>query len=269
MMNIFISWSGDRSRQIAELFTSWIQGVIQATKPWISTHNIDRGALWFPEISKTLAGSQFGIICLTPENKIEPWILFEAGALAKGIEENRVCTLLIEIRPTDVGNPLAQFNHTIASNKDSMWELVQTLNKALLENKLNEKVLKNAFDTYWEQFIKDYNEIIKRTQPEERVKKRSNDDILAEILTTVRTIDKKLQNNDSYSNKIIAFEEPDQCLNPQVINTINNLYNKNKLQKDKDKLIQLILAYRDSSNKEKKEEISNLLENYIISNSTK
>ena len=88
-MKIFISWSGERSQKIAELFKDWIQCVIQAAKPWISSHDVDRGALWYTEISKTLADSQFGILCLTPENKTEPWILFEAGALAKGIEENR------------------------------------------------------------------------------------------------------------------------------------------------------------------------------------
>ena len=71
-MKIFISWSGERSQKIAELFKDWIQCVIQAAKPWISSHDVDRGALWYTEISKTLADSQFGILCLTPENKTEP-----------------------------------------------------------------------------------------------------------------------------------------------------------------------------------------------------
>lgn len=66
-MKIFISWSGERSQKIAELFKDWIQCVIQAAKPWISSHDVDRGALWYTEISKTLADSQFGILCLTPE----------------------------------------------------------------------------------------------------------------------------------------------------------------------------------------------------------
>ena len=112
-MKIFISWSGERSQKIAELFKDWIQCVIQAAKPWISSHDVDRGALWYTEISKTLADSQFGILCLTPENKTEPWILFEAGALAKGIEENRVCTLLIDLKNTDIGNPLAQSHYCV------------------------------------------------------------------------------------------------------------------------------------------------------------
>ena len=46
-MKIFISWSGERSQKIAELFKDWIQCVIQAAKPWISSHDVDRGALWY------------------------------------------------------------------------------------------------------------------------------------------------------------------------------------------------------------------------------
>jgi hypothetical protein len=48
-MKIFISWSGERSQKIAELFKDWIQCVIQAAKPWISSHDVDRGALWYTE----------------------------------------------------------------------------------------------------------------------------------------------------------------------------------------------------------------------------
>lgn len=75
--------------------------------------------LWFSEISNTLANTQIGIICLTQTNKIQPWYYLKQGQLAKGIDSNRVCTLLIDLEPTDIENPLAQFNHTIAKNKDS------------------------------------------------------------------------------------------------------------------------------------------------------
>lgn len=256
-MNIFISWSGNRSHQIAELFNGWIRCVIQAAKPWISSHDIDRGALWFSEISKTLATSRFGIICLTPENKTEPWILFEAGALAKGIEENRVCTLLIDLKDTDVGNPLAQFNHTIASNKESMWELVQTINKTISEKQLEDEVLKDVFETYWERFIKKYDEIIKNSRPEEHIKKRTNEEILNEILTTVRAIDKRSQINDmlnSSSKYIMQYENLESSLNPTTIKKIHDYIN----MINKDNPENLIIQSQEFSESEldKKEESS-------------
>src|SRR5690349_13640049 len=111
-MKVFISWSGARSRAVAELLNDWLKCVLQALRPWLSTQDIDRGALWFTEIHGQLNDTSIGIVCLTQENKNRPWILFESGALAKGLSTSRVCTLLIDLEPSDLDDPLAQFNHT-------------------------------------------------------------------------------------------------------------------------------------------------------------
>ena len=228
-MKIFISWSGEKSRRVAELFNEWIQCVIQAVKPWMSSHDIERDALWFSEISNTLANTQIGIICLTQTNKIQPWILFEAGALAKGIDSNRVCTLLIDLEPTDIENPLAQFNHTIAKNKDSMWELVKTINHALLDNGLQEKVLNRAFETYWPQFIEEFKTLIRTVPDEEKTPKRKNDDVLIDILSTVRTLDRRIRDIEIRSEILpnqnwIKWIDPDKSSSsPQIINVEDNI----------------------------------------------
>jgi len=67
-MKIFISWSGPRSRAVAELLNDWTKCVLQATRPWLSTRDIDRGALWFSEIHDQLKDTSVGIVCLTQEN---------------------------------------------------------------------------------------------------------------------------------------------------------------------------------------------------------
>lgn len=44
-MQVFISWSGDQSKAVAELLNDWIPCVTQAVKPWISSADLDkRGA---------------------------------------------------------------------------------------------------------------------------------------------------------------------------------------------------------------------------------
>jgi hypothetical protein len=45
-MKIFVSWSGRRSKAVAELMSDWLKCVIQASQPWISTRDIDRGGLF-------------------------------------------------------------------------------------------------------------------------------------------------------------------------------------------------------------------------------
>jgi hypothetical protein len=192
-MNVFLSWSGERSKQVAELLKVWIKCVLQASQPWISTRDIDRGALWFDRITEQLGETTIGIVCLTAENKTKPWILFEAGALAKGLSRSRVCTLLVDLNPTDIEDPLAQFNHTLPT-KDSMRALVSTLNRQLPNGGLDEPTLENVFETYWPQFDVSFKDVIAKTNtaaPQEPA--RSDESILAEILENSRSMSVRLR----------------------------------------------------------------------------
>src|SRR5437899_3787788 len=84
--NVFISWSGARSRHVAETLREWLPTVLQATKPWIS-RDIDKGARGLSEIDRALKAMKVGIICLTPENLDARWIHYEAGALSKTFDD--------------------------------------------------------------------------------------------------------------------------------------------------------------------------------------
>lgn len=198
-MRVFLSWSGERSRRVAELLDDWLQCVIQAADPWMSSKDIDRGALWFSEITDQLANTAIGVVCLTKENKNKPWILFESGALAKGISSNRVCTFLVDLKPTDIENPLAQFNHSLP-NKNGVWDLVRTINISLKEKALKENVLEKVFETYWKQFEDKFKEIIKETPEGEIVETRTENDILLEVLSSVRVLDRRIRNVESEEN---------------------------------------------------------------------
>lgn len=191
-MKIFISWSGERSRQVADLLSNWIQCVLQAVDPWLSSKDIDRGSLWFSEITNQLSNTHNGIVCLTKSNLNKPWILFESGALAKGLNSNRVYTFLIDLTSNDVKDPLAQFNHTVPT-KDGVYQLVRTINNSLEVNALKENILSNVFETYWPQFDKEFKEIIKNTKDEDVVVERPKEDILNEILQSVRVLDRRVR----------------------------------------------------------------------------
>lgn len=190
-MKVFISWSGERSRQVANLLRDWLSCVIQAVKPWVSNRDIDRGALWFGQISTQLQDSTVGIICLTQENKAQPWILFEAGALAKGLSTARVCTLLVDLEPENIKDPLAQFNHT-KPDKESMYALASTLNTALGEQGLDAKVLDSAFQTYWPQFEADFRAIVDGTEAPPPEKPKNQAEVMQEVLSTVKGMSTRL-----------------------------------------------------------------------------
>lgn len=147
-MNIFISWSGERSKAVAECLRSWIQDVIHAAHPWISTEDIDPGIRWNSEVAGELEASQFGIICLTRENLAAPWVLFESGALAKTLQNTLVCPYLIDLEVGELTGPLAQFQAAKA-DKSGTLSLLRSINMRLGEQMVAEDRLRRVFERWW------------------------------------------------------------------------------------------------------------------------
>lgn len=208
-MRVFLSWSGERSKLVAELLDAWLQCVLQALTPWMSSKDIDRGSLWFSEITDQLQNTMVGVICLTQDNKNKPWILFEAGALAKGLPSNRVCTFLIDLQPGDVANPLAQFNHTLP-DRAGVWELVRTLNVALKERALKESILEEVFDTYWPKFDRRFQEILKLVPDAHEGEARPENEILQEILASTRSLEyrmRRMEHESIFPSTAISNED--------------------------------------------------------------
>jgi hypothetical protein len=146
-VKIFISWSGERSQAVAQALHEWLPSVMQAVVPWMSSEDIQKGSRWLQDVSDKLSHNDFGIICVTPENRRAEWLLFEAGALSKVIERAAVATILLDLNSADVSGPLAQF-HDTKVNKPDFRRLVNTINHRiavpLFETKLGE-----AFDLWW------------------------------------------------------------------------------------------------------------------------
>lgn len=184
-MNVFISWSGKKSREVALALREWLPSVLQAVKPWMSAEDIDAGARWNAEINKQLESTTVGILCLTKTNQTRPWVMFEAGALAKTLQGTFVIPYLIDLAPAEVeAGPLTQFQIKVA-NKDDTWHLLLTLNKALT-TPLPEDQLRRTFEKFWP----DLEEVLSGL-PEEGVSEiptRPTSEVIEEILVTVRDI---------------------------------------------------------------------------------
>ncbi|MEW5929152.1 MAG: toll/interleukin-1 receptor domain-containing protein [Gemmatimonadota bacterium] len=144
-MKVFISWSGPRSRAVAEALNDWLRRVIQAVRPFYSP-DIDKGAKWSSEIDQALEGTSFGIVCLTKDNLSSEWIHYEAGALSK-TPDALIWTLLLDVQPSEVRQPLGKYQHTVA-DKNDMWKLIQTINNRL-SDPLGDSVLFDSFEQNW------------------------------------------------------------------------------------------------------------------------
>jgi hypothetical protein len=181
-MKVFICWSEERSKRVAETLRIWLKKVIQQLDPWFSTEDIRAGTRWHPEITGILAECKFGIVCLTPENLKSPWIHFESGALSKTVERTYVCPYLIGIEPNDVPYPLAQFQMKKA-DKEGTFDIIKTINSVLAQSGLKDDFLRECFEMYWPQ-LEDALKKLPSVQVVET--KRKPEDMLEEILVTVR-----------------------------------------------------------------------------------
>ena len=117
----------------------------------------EAGEAWAAVIARELEETNFSVICLTPENIIKPWVLFEAGAIAKqsgvivksGQKDGgaRAVPYLIGMRPDRlVNHPLGAFQAKQA-DKDGTLGLVRTINAH--GPKLADAKLAKQFELYW------------------------------------------------------------------------------------------------------------------------
>jgi hypothetical protein len=144
-MKVFISWSGDRSKLLGEAIRWWLPHVLQFTRPYFTPADIEKGGRWANDISKELGQSQIGIFVMTEENLSSPWIMFEAGAISKVVEEGRVCAIVFGVRKTDLKGPLTIFQ-AIEFDKKEVRQLLTTINKAAKDAALDDRTLDEVFE---------------------------------------------------------------------------------------------------------------------------
>lgn len=184
-MDVFLSWSGERSLSVAEAFREWLPSVIQALNPYFTPRDIDKGQRWSNEIAEKLEKSQFGLIFVTKENVDAPWVLFEAGALSKNIGLSKVCPVLLDLKPTDISGPLVQFQ-TSSFEKTEIRKLLGSINDALAGESLNEKTLDKVFEKWWPELESSVNNALNKSSEDTNEELRSDRDIIEEILRISR-----------------------------------------------------------------------------------
>lgn len=182
---VFLSWGGELSGKLAGAIKDWLPAVLQYVKPYFTPDDLEKGTKWNAEIAKELETSNIGIICLTRDNTERPWILFEAGALSKSVDKSRVCTLLFNLESTDLKPPLSNFQFT-RFVKEDFQKLVSTINSVAGDAKLESAVLDSVFEMWWPRLEKQISEIISTHAQHDEEPRRSDRDIIEEILQLTR-----------------------------------------------------------------------------------
>jgi hypothetical protein len=189
-MRVFISWSGDRSKALAEIIRQWLPSVIQAIKPYFSPDDIAKGTRWSSEIAGELAQSRVGLICLTSDNLDAPWLMFEAGALSKGLDKANVIPILFNVDPTDVKGPLTQFQAARFDKRD-IKKVISTINAQLADNALATEVIDSVFEVWWPKLEERVRAELGRSDDRAEESIRSDRELLMELLELTRTFSRR------------------------------------------------------------------------------
>ncbi len=188
-MKIFISWSGDRSKALAAALKDWLPTVLQYVQPWMSSSDINSGERWSSVIATQLQETNFGILCVTKENLEAPWLLFEAGALAKSMQEGRVIPLRLDVEPSEITGPLEQF-HSEKADGEGVKKLLTSLNSSWT-TPIADDVLQNVFDPMWAVLQKKI-EAIPASEAAHK-KSRTQAEVLEDLVSNVRNMDIRLR----------------------------------------------------------------------------
>lgn len=187
-MKIFISWSGDRSKQMALALREWLPLVLHYVEPWMSDVDILAGDRWATDVGRELEASAYGIICVTRENLAAPWILFEAGALAKSLSSGAVCPLLLGVDFADLSGPLTQFQAK-KFDRASLLDILRTVDEKATQSR-NTARIPDLFEALWPRLEAKIGAIPQAQ--EDDLPARGTNEVLEELVSAIRNLEKRV-----------------------------------------------------------------------------
>lgn len=132
-MKVFISWSGNKSKHVAEVLKSWLEDFVfefLTIEFFFSDSDIEIGEQWLNRLNSELESTSIGIICISKENQTSPWIIFEAGCIFKALEKNRIIPFVIDFDKADLSSPISSFQ-SVNFNKEDISKMVSSIFAAL------------------------------------------------------------------------------------------------------------------------------------------
>jgi hypothetical protein len=186
-VRVFISWSGEPSQSIARVLVGWLPAVAQHVVPWMSDLDVESGARWNDKVAEALDQANFGIVCVTASNQHQPWLMFEAGALAKHLDLAHLVPLCVDLAPAAITGPLEAFQGR-RLDEAGMRRLVHDL-MALRDPLPAPAQTDQLFEAMWPLLESKVSEATQQS-PDLQGKRRTPDDMLEELVERVRRLDR-------------------------------------------------------------------------------
>ncbi|WP_019646121.1 toll/interleukin-1 receptor domain-containing protein [Novispirillum itersonii] len=191
-MKVFISWSGDRSKALATALKELIPLVLQNARPFVSDKDISAGDRWAKTVATELESANFGILCVTPENIKSEWILFEAGALSKSMQDGKVIPLLYDLELRELSGPLSQFQ-AIKVEEKGLFSVLKAIN-TVSDTKTEESNIEKLVPLIWPQLQSKLDSIPKHENLGKQA--RTQTEVLEDLVSQIRGINSRFREID-------------------------------------------------------------------------
>lgn len=112
-VRVFLSWSGESSKQVANALKDGMRRLSDRLEPWLS-EDLQPGAEWASMLVPQIKKASLAVLCLTRRNVGAAWIAFETGAYYSSRLRKAVVPYLLDIEPADLTFPLGLFQSVTA-----------------------------------------------------------------------------------------------------------------------------------------------------------
>lgn len=141
---MFISWSGPTSLIVGAAVKDFIDYVFAGrVETFLSDQDIPPGERFIDVIAHGLEEADLGILLLTPTNMRNPWLLFEAGALASRSFRGSAIPILLGVDRSTLEPPLSQFQNVLGADRDGFQAICARIRES-------EPIYARSFDTLFE-----------------------------------------------------------------------------------------------------------------------
>jgi diguanylate cyclase (GGDEF)-like protein len=186
-MQVFISWSGDQSRSVAEALEKAIRHIVRGASTFISTHDIDPGERWETRVSEELEKSNHAVLCITRDNQTAPWLNYEAGALGRLVGTSKVIPYTLGFPPSELkSGPLARFQG-VQNDEPGTWNLMKSLNQSSASPD-DDGFLREDFDVWFPRLRDTMTELLASNPAARRASASDERELLLEIRQDIRRL---------------------------------------------------------------------------------
>lgn len=175
---------------MAKALRDWLPQVLHAIgsdDPFFSEEDIDPGTFSDDRMRARFADAEYCIVCVTPENVMNPWINYEAGAIAERLN-GKTTPWALGVNPRSMkAAPLIRLQ-VMQADESGTRRIIQGINK-YSPRPVSDAVLSKSFDRFWPELEEQLQAI---PVAESIHTKASVEELAYESVTIVRQLDRRL-----------------------------------------------------------------------------